>query len=234
MVSAMSLSGSDEPWSRHELLRVAPAAWSQMLTSRPDLVAVPYLPNWVDRGWPVIVRRRVCGERADLVPIGVPLPPSAGKQRIGLLIPTEVVVERSPPPWLWTVRQAAGASWQRAIHDLVMLGARHAVTPTVIGGLFWQYRTGLTYLSPQSDLDVLWRAYSGCRMRSLLAGIEAIERAADLRIDGEVIFPDGRAVNWRELHLALATGGGAEVLIKSVDFAGLVDIHGLPDLRSAA
>jgi phosphoribosyl-dephospho-CoA transferase len=234
MVSAMPVSGTDRPWFRHELLRVAPAAWSHMLTSRPDLAGVPYLTNWADHGWPVIVRRRVCGERADLVPIGVPLPPSAGKQRIGLSVPPEVVLERSLPPSLCTVRQAAGASWQRAIHDLVVLGARHAVTPTVIGGLFWQYRTGLTYLSPQSDLDVLWRAYSGCRMRSLLAGIEAIERAEDLRIDGEVIFPDGRAVNWRELHLALATGGGTEVLIKSVDIACLVDICGLVDLRSAA
>ena len=233
MISAMSLSGTDQPWSRHELLRVAPAAWSQMLTSRPDLAGVPYLTNWVDHGWPVIVRRRARSERADLVPIGVPLPPSAGKQRIGLLISPEVVLERSLPPSLWSVRQAAGASWQRAIHDLVMLGARHAVTPTVIGSLFWQHRTGLTYLSPQSDLDVLWRAYSGCSMRSLLAGIEAIERAEGVRIDGEVIFSDGRAVNWRELHLALATGG-TEVLIKSGDIAYLGDICGLADLRSAA
>ena len=234
MVSALSISGTDQPWSRHELLRVAPAAWSQTLTSRPDLSGVPYLTNWVDHGWPVIVRRRVCGERADLVPIGVPLPPSAGRQRIGLLIPPEAVLERSLPPSLWTVRQAAGASWQRAIHDLVMLGARHAVTPTVIGSLYWQYRSGLTYLSRQSDLDVLWRAHSGWGMRSLLAGIEAIERAEDLRIDGEVVFPDGRAVNWRELHLALATSGGTEVLIKSVDIARLVDICDLADLRSAA
>jgi phosphoribosyl-dephospho-CoA transferase len=234
MASAMPLSEPHQPWSRHELLRVAPAAWAQILGSWTDLAAVPYVADWADRGWPVIVRRRVRGEPTDLVPIGVPLPPSAGKQRIGLLISPQVVLERSRPPLLWNVRQTAGASRKRAIQDLVSLGARHGVKPTVIGSLFWQYRTGLPYLSPQSDLDVLWQAHSGCSMRSLLAGIEAIERGEDICIDGEVIFPGGTAVNWRELHLAFARGGATEVLVKSMDGVRLVDISDLPALRRAA
>jgi phosphoribosyl-dephospho-CoA transferase len=222
------------PWSRHELLRVASPAWSRILASRPDLAAVPYLADWIDNGWPVIVRRRVCDDRADLVPIGVPLPPSAVKKRIGLTIPPEAVLERSRPPSLGTVRHAAGASWERAINELIVLGARHAATPCVIGSLFWQYQTGLRYLSPQSDLDLLWYAHPGYGIRSLLSGLEAIERIEDIRIDGEVVFADGGAVNWRELHLALDQGGAAEVLVKSMDGVSFTKLAHLPSLWSAA
>jgi hypothetical protein len=37
---------------------------------------------------------------------------------------------------------------------------------------------------------------------SLVFGIAEVQRDAPLRIDGEVIFPDGSAVNWRELWTA--------------------------------
>jgi len=224
---------SIRPWSRHELLRVATTAWAQMLVSRPDLAAVPHLSDWVDNGWPVIVRRRLGDDRADLVPIGVPLPPSAGKKRISLMIPPEAVLKRSRPSSLWVARHAASASWQRAINDLMMLGARHAAAPTVIGSLFWQYRTRLNYLSPQSDLDLLWYASPGSSVRSLLAGVEAIERSEGIRIDGEVVFADGGAVNWRELHSALNEGRQAEVLVKSIDAVRPAKLSQFPHFWSA-
>jgi phosphoribosyl-dephospho-CoA transferase len=125
------------------------------------------------------------------------------------------------------VRHAAGASWKRAIRDLVLLGMRYAAPPTVIGSLFWQYRTGLRYLSAQSDIDVLWQAPPGYCIRSLLAGVETIEQAEGIRIDGEVIFRDGSAVNWRELHLALGQGCTAEVLVKSMHSARLTKLSDL-------
>jgi len=221
-------------WPRHELLRVAPAVWSRMLASRPDLAVVPFLAEWADNGWPVIVRRRVCDDRADFVPIGIPLPPSAGKKRIGLMIPPDAVLERSRPPSLSNVRNAASVSWERAIDGLVSLGARHAVMPTVIGSLLWQYQTGLRYLSPQSDLDLLWYAQPDLDIRSLLAGIEAIERIEAIRIDGEVIFTDGDAVNWRELHVALDQNEATELLVKSMDGVRSAKISQLPNLWSAA
>ncbi len=85
----------------------------------------------------------------------------------------------------------------------LVLGARHGVSPAAFGSLLWQYLTGLGYLSPRSDIDVLWPVPTVCDIGSLLVGITEAERLAPMRIDGEVVFPDGNAVNWRELRNAL-------------------------------
>jgi phosphoribosyl-dephospho-CoA transferase len=211
------------PWLRHELLRLAPGFWPQALASGPAIGAAPALRIWADHGWPVMVRQRVAGERAEMVPIGVSLPPFAGKQRIALAIHEQAVLERSPPPSLWAVRHVVDRSWMPTLRALVMLGARHAVTPAAIGSLLWQYRTGLRYLSPQSDLGLLWRAHGGYDLGDLLAGIAAEQQSAPMRIDGEIVFPDGTAVNWRELHHALRHGIG-EVLVKSLEGIRLMNV----------
>jgi len=57
----------------------------------------------------------------------------------------------------------------------------------------------------------------------ILAGIAAAERTAPMRIDGEVIFSDGGAVNWRELYNALSQDAPIEVLIKSMGAVRLLD-----------
>jgi phosphoribosyl-dephospho-CoA transferase len=225
---------SDRPWFRHELLRLAPESWDRTLASRPNLAAVPLLATWVDNGWPVVVRRRVAGECAEMVPIGVPLPPSAGKLRIALAVPKESVLVRSSPPSLWTVRHAVDRSWQSTIRALVMLGARHAVTPAAFGSLLWQYQTGLCYLSPRSDLDLLWRAHEGYEISYLLTGIAEAERNAPMRIDGEIVFPNGAAVNWRELHRALNHEGVSEVITKSIEGVRLTNTSQLLVSRRVA
>jgi phosphoribosyl-dephospho-CoA transferase len=227
MSNHAAFHSSERLWFRHELLRLAPDYWDRTLTSRPDLAAVPLLASWADRGWPVVVRRRAAGECAKMVPIGVPLPRSAGEPRIALAIPKEAVLERSSPPSLWTVRNAADRSWKPTIRALVMLGARHAVTPAAFGSLLWQYQTGLRYLSPRSDLDLLWRAHEGYEISYLLAGIAEAERSAPMRIDGEIVFPNGASVNWRELYRALSHDDVSEVLVKSIDGVHLADISQL-------
>jgi phosphoribosyl-dephospho-CoA transferase len=222
------------PWRRHELLRVAPEFWPQVLASRPEIAAVPLLLAWAERGWPVIVRRPLRGDPPDAASVGVPLPPATGKLRIALTVPADAMRERSLPPTLWTVRHAADPAWEHTIFALVMLGTRHGVAPASFGSLLWQHLTGLPYLSPRSDLDVLWRVPRDCEIGSLLAGIAAAARVAPMRIDGEVVFPDGTAVNWRELHRAINENTPAEVLVKSIGGARLVNVTELPGSRRAA
>ena len=190
---------------------------------RRATAVAPLLTRWAKEGWPVIVRRPTIGDPPDSAPVGVPLPPAAGKQRIAFTVPEEAVVEGSPPPPLRSVLHAADPAWEPTIRALVTLGASHGVAPAAVGSLLWQYLTGLRYLSLQSDIDVLWPVQVGCKIGSLLAGIAAVERIAPMRIDGEVVFSDGGAVNWRELYNALSQDEPIEVLIKSMDATRLLD-----------
>jgi phosphoribosyl-dephospho-CoA transferase len=202
--------------ARHDLVTAAPDAWADLLRERRDLDGLPHLAGWAQAQRPLIVRRRVPGEGADRVPLGLPLPPADGKRRIGLALPAEAL-RRAEGPSLAQAASHAPAAWQTSIEALLTLADDHGLTPRPFGALLWQTMTGLTYLSDTSDLDLLWP----CPSRvpdSLLDGLARIDAGAPMRLDGEILLPDGGGVQWRELHEA-ATGGS--VLAKYLDRVAL-------------
>jgi phosphoribosyl-dephospho-CoA transferase len=165
---------SSSPWRRHDLLHVAPDVWASALAHCPSSADLPLVRTWADRGWPVIVRRRAEGEDPDLAPVGVPLPPAAGKRRVALLLPPDGVLRRSSPPLLRAVANVAGLGWQPTIASLLDLGERIGVEPSAFGSLLWQHQTGLSYLSPHSDLDVLWPVSEDFDVLSLVSSVAEI------------------------------------------------------------
>jgi phosphoribosyl-dephospho-CoA transferase len=221
---------SSPPWRRHDLLRVAPDVWASALSRYQSSADLPLLAHWADREWPVIVRRRGEAEDPALVPVGVPLPPRTGKHRVALAIPPEGVLQRSSPPPLCAAASVAIPGWRATIASLLSLGARTGVEPSVFGSLLWEHLTGLAYLSPHSDLDVLWPVPADFDVLSLVSGIAEVQRDAPLRIDGEVIFRDGSAVNWRELWNARRAADQPRVLAKSMKGVRLLDIASLPSV----
>jgi phosphoribosyl-dephospho-CoA transferase len=224
------------PWRRHELLHVAPDVWASALAHRPALAGLPLLAQWAEREWPVIVRRRAAEEDPDLVPVGVPLPPAAGKCRVALALAPDGILQRSSPPLLRAAAKVAAPGWQATIAALLALGERTGVEPSAFGSLLWEHLTGLAYLSAQSDLDVLWPVPADFDVLSLVFGIARVQHDTPLRIDGEVVFPDGSAVNWRELwnvHRASHPAAHwaedrATVLAKTMEGVRLLDIASLP------
>ena len=216
---------SHVPWRRHDLLYVTPAAWAWTLVDHPSAAALPLVQSWADRGWPVIVRRREGAEAPRVVPVGIPLPPEAGKRRVALLLQADGVRRRSPPPLLRAVARAADPTWRPAITRLVALGRKTGVEPRAFGSLMWQHQTGLPYLSPSSDIDLLWPVPVGFDVSSLLFGIAEVQRHARVRIDGEILFPDGSSVNWRELWSAHEAGDRRTVLAKTMEGVRLLDLN---------
>ena len=85
------------------------------------------------------------------------------------------------------------------------------VEARAFGALAWSSLTGLEYLSPTSDLDLLIAAHEDTDVAALLDGLARIEAGAPMRLDGEIIR-SGLAANWRELY-----AGADEVLVKTID-----------------
>ncbi|KST61390.1 phosphoribosyl-dephospho-CoA transferase [Methylobacterium sp. GXS13] len=198
--------------SRQDLVRVDPHAWAAWLRSRDDLAAVPHLAGWAEAGRPLIVRRRVPGEGAETVPLGLPLPPADGKRRIGLALPAEHLT-RMDGPSLVEAAAHAPAAWGGTIAALVALGERYDLHPRPFGGLLWQAVTGLPYLTATSDLDLLWPCQAPIPT-GLLDGLATIADIAPMRLDGEILLPDGTGLHWRELRDAPE---GGTVLAKGLD-----------------
>ncbi|TXM74687.1 malonate decarboxylase holo-[acyl-carrier-protein] synthase [Methylobacterium sp. WL69] len=195
--------------ARHAMVRITPASWRTCLAGRADLDGLPYVASWVERGWPLVARRSAVGETGHA--LGLPLPPALGKRRLSFVLDPAAILSVAPPPRLAEVASLAPADWQPT---LVRLLALDPETRT-FGSLAWQYLTGLTYLSPTSDIDLLWRLDGSAD--ALLAGLADIARDAPMRIDGECLGAGGRAVQWREL-----AEGTPEILAKDAHGVTLV------------
>nr|WP_246797391.1 malonate decarboxylase holo-[acyl-carrier-protein] synthase [Burkholderia perseverans] len=194
-------------------MHIAPDAWAALAGPLVARLALPaddavVIREWAARGRPLMVRRAgPCDAASPGVPLGLPLPPSMGKRRIGVVVPVDAIVSSEAPPALAALRDVAPETWRATIDALDALARRHRVGCRAFGSLAWQALTGLTYLSPGSDLDLLFELPAGSAggreaLAALLDGIATCDAAAPMRIDGELIRTDGAGANWREWHAA--------------------------------
>ncbi|WP_027812126.1 malonate decarboxylase holo-[acyl-carrier-protein] synthase [Burkholderia cenocepacia] len=192
------------PLRRHTLVTLTAGGWGAAFARDPVLAGDPLVRAWAERGWPLIVRRASPDEAdAGRVPLGLPLPPSAGKRRIALNVAADALATVGPLPTLTDVLAAAPAAWRAPLRKLDALGARCGVQGRVFGSLAWQALTGEPYLSASSDLDLVFPLPVPVLLVPLLEGLAAIDARAPMRIDGELLRDDGAGVNWRELHARL-------------------------------
>jgi phosphoribosyl-dephospho-CoA transferase len=195
---------------RHRLLRLFPAAWDALLASHPDLSVRPWLEEWARHAWPLIVRRPLPGE-AGGVPVGLPLPLSAGKRRIALQVRFADIASVAQLPRLSDVMSVAPQSWLRTLGQLEELAQIYQVRCGVFGSLAWQRLTGLTYLGTGSDLDIVWTLPHRTAIKQFIANITEMESHAPMRLDGELRREDGAGVSWRELR-----SGAPELAVKTM------------------
>ena len=155
----------------------------------------------------------------DGLPLGLPLPPSHGKRRLALLLPFAAMVSTARPPLLGLAIDVAPAAWRPSLRHLVELAASHGGTARVYGSLAGQVLTRLDYLTRRSDFGLRLEVPRSCGGGRLAAELAAVESAAPMRLDGELVRDDGAAVNWREIH-----EGAREVLVKTTGEATLLPV----------
>ncbi|HEX7816451.1 malonate decarboxylase holo-[acyl-carrier-protein] synthase [Dyella sp.] len=206
--------GSDQLLKRHQLVRLTPRCWDAWLGAQPVHEGTPLLREWGRRRWPLVVRRPIVGEAG--IPLGIPLPPSTGKQRIALAVSLADIEAVSALPRLGQAIIAAPEAWEHSLLQLLALAARYGVRQHVFGSLAWQWMTGLPYLSPQSDLDMTWTLPARPRLHHFLDELASVDAHAPMRIDGELLRADGAGVNWREARactdeVAIKTSHGLQM-----------------------
>jgi phosphoribosyl-dephospho-CoA transferase len=221
---------------RHDLLRVQPDGWPEILAGVPDFHALADEPrrlvaNWAARGWPVIVRRRSAEDDATVdvrtnIPVGLPLPPAFGKLRLTFSVRSCLVTETVAAVSLSEAVASAPAAWLRQVEEVIALGERLALHPTLFGAMLWQHVTGLPYIQAESAVDLIWPTPAAHVLTDLLDSLDGLDIAGPARLDGEVIHSAGGGVNWRELREELRSPAGA-VLVKSMHGAHIRWAHSL-------
>lgn len=209
-------------FARHDLVWLTSRGWQRVRSGAPQ-AALSALDRWRDGGWPAVVRRTEAGMLPGEVAIGFPLPPrpeDGGKLKFGCTVEMSDIGRRTRALPLVGALDAVPAQWREGLEALERQAADAGVSLSVYGSVALAALTGQYYLTPLSDIDVLLQPQT---RRQLMIGLDLLSwHAGILPLDGEVVFPDGRAVAWKELRAAFAGAPGTRVLTKGLDRIALV------------
>lgn len=205
---------------RHDLAYLRPEA--PVCAGPPDEPAATWLRDWLCTGRPLVVTRQEQG--ADGVRLGAVLPARLGRRRLSCVVDHHALTRIEPPLPVAAVLEVLPRGMVGPLQALAQQARDLGVSVGVYGSTAWEKLAGECYRRASSDLDVVCdvaqaRALSGC--------LSALARADEhAPIDGEIRFPDGRAVAWRELHRS-RLASGASVLAKDLYGVALVSMGSL-------
>lgn len=214
-------------WPRHGWVRLG-EGWAGCLRSPLAEAERAEVADWCAVGRPLVIARGRPGDGAGELRLGLA---TSDKRRIGLHLVADAVAVRLEPLRLAEVVETAPEAWRSMLAELVRRAQDVGVTPAVYGSLAWQHRTGLGYVRPDSDIDLLFAPRERWQLDGVLDMLAAVGDGSP-RLDGEILLPDGAAVAWREL-----AGRPARLLVKGpaeVSLRDLPSVLALFDREDAA
>ncbi|CAO3426536.1 malonate decarboxylase holo-[acyl-carrier-protein] synthase [Azospirillum endophyticum] len=201
-------------WPRHGWVRLG-KGWASRLCSPMAPAERAEAEDWCRAGRPLVIARGRPGDGMGELRLGLATP---DKRRIGLHVAADAVVERLDPLPLTEAVESAPEAWRPMLADLARRAQELGAAASVYGSLAWQHRTGLRYVRPESDVDLLFAPHGRRQLDRLLELLVAVGDRTP-RLDGEILLPDGAAVAWREL-----AGRPARLLVKGPAEVGLRDL----------
>jgi phosphoribosyl-dephospho-CoA transferase len=214
--------------ARNQLVWLDPQGWAQVQAHAWDAEARTILAHWHRNELPLVVCRQRVDIETDQLCLGLPAPLQWSRRRLALTVGVDQVATIGDFP---SLRQVAQVSpWGPAALELDRALRTQGVTAQVYGSHGWQLLTHMSYLHDASDIDVTVDVpdfETACRVAALLAAFES-----GPRLDGEIVFPGGQAIAWRELQ-RLLTGHTAQVLLKdrhNIRLATLEEVKDLGDV----
>jgi phosphoribosyl-dephospho-CoA transferase len=218
------------PLRRHQLAYLSAEGWRQALELTRDEQAQGCFRHWAAQGLPLVVTRQPLApeqdhpsarqdrEQAPLA-LGLCAPPAWGRRLLSLQVPPSSVAWFGEFPLLSDASPVLPRGVRAGLQWLDEALAARGLRTHVYGSVGWQRLTGQRYLHALSDLD-LWLAVADADEAD--AAVALLQRHAPTRprLDGELVFPDGGAVAWREWE-AWRAGRSRALLVKRLHGAAL-------------
>nr|WP_315240431.1 malonate decarboxylase holo-[acyl-carrier-protein] synthase [uncultured Albidiferax sp.] len=211
---------------RNQLVWLHDHAWEALAERPRDAAAHATLAYWQQHRLPLVVCRQAACLPNLRVSVGLAAPRSWASNKLALDLAPEDIRAQGDFPSLLQV--AHGTPWQPAAQALT----EALETPAhVYGSYGWQHLTGLDYVHVASDIDLHLPVPHMDAAQAVVAQLEAAR--LPMRIDGELVFPGGHAVAWRECA-RLLQGQTRSVLVKTRHSLQLADLPTLRALTEAA
>ena len=211
---------------RHDLVWLSRAGWQHLLEGACEPEVLQCMEHWCKGRLPLVIGRQ--DPRCQDLALGLAAPITWGRRKIALRVARSAVLYHDSFPQAPDVARLLPVALRARWVELITALATGNVEPRVHGSYGWQRVTGLRYLVPDSDIDLLL-AVSGPEAADAAAGVLDAFLWTGPRVDGELIFPDGSAVAWRE-WLQWRRGAVHRIMVKRLH--GVVLEEGLDWLES--
>jgi phosphoribosyl-dephospho-CoA transferase len=199
---------------------------TSMATIDADEAHRPAIEAHAARNHAFVARRRqTCDASSDGVLLGLRLPRSSAVRSVPFRMSVTGIRQTADAmtlPESLACESRMPIAWRHALQSLVRQMEDIGTIAHVYGSLAWQVDTGTIYLADDSDIDLLVRPVSRQQANAVLALLQETSASAPAYLDGEIEFPDGSAVAWREL-----ASGASKVLVKKGDGIELVETESI-------
>jgi phosphoribosyl-dephospho-CoA transferase len=187
-----------------------------------DPQALACLQHWAAHNLPLVVTRQPLPLEQDeqsLIYLGLSAPPAFGRRLLSLRLPPSAIAWFGEFPSLADALPVLPRGARGKLQPLAKALAARGQRAHAYGSVGWQRLTGQRYLHALSDLD-LWLPVGDALEAD--AAVDLLQRHAPKRprLDGELVFPDGGAVAWRE-WAAWRAGRSRALLVKRLHGAAL-------------
>jgi phosphoribosyl-dephospho-CoA transferase len=208
---------------RHDLVYLHPeAAWSSPCTAAGSPLWLA-ARQWIAAGRPLVAARQPGG---GAVVLGLTLPLAQERQRLSILVEPAAIARCRPPLAVADCLARLPAEQAAPLGELAERAQACSAALGVYGSLAWEAVSGKDYRHAGSDIDVICDVATPAQFATLLAALHCAAERLSCRLDGEIRFPDGNAVAWREIVANLNNPASA-VLVKGPREVGLYPLESL-------
>ncbi|HEU0200233.1 MAG TPA: malonate decarboxylase holo-[acyl-carrier-protein] synthase, partial [Burkholderiaceae bacterium] len=159
--------------------------------------------------------------------LGAALPPRLERVKVACSVARTNLARTTPALSTEAVSGVLPDRDRRTLARLSELAEQWGIALGVYGSTAWECLSGETYRRSDSDVDLICDVQRHDTLSPWLSAMTAAARDMDGRLDGEIRFPSGAAVAWRELARAGITNGGAQVLVKTLHNVGFAPVAAL-------
>ena len=205
---------------RHQLAWLTAQGWEHVLRTSLEPSVLTVLREWAGCRLPLVVTRQDTAAIGTIA-LGWPAPACAARRRVAVYVSARDVKSLGEFPQAHAAVPLLPHPVRPAAHSLLDRLRSQGVRPRVYGSYGWQLLSGMRYIHAASDLD-LWMAVSTRAQADAVTALLQAFGCDGLRIDGELLLPDGAAVAWRE-YAAWRSGHTRRLLVKRLQGVHVAD-----------
>lgn len=180
--------------------------------------------DWIAAGRPLVAARQPAGNGPLL--LGLSLPLNQQRKRLTIHVDRRAVAGIEAPLAVDRCCSRLPIAEAEVLRRLAERAAACSARLGVFGSLAWEALSGEDYRHAESDIDLICDVATLPQFDAMLTALQQAAGQLSCRLDGEIRFPDGNAVAWREMA-AQRENPAALVLVKGPQEVGLRTVHTL-------